>query len=297
MSGQGRPPAQRTAAVVLLLALAAGCSGPAGAPPAGPPPAPAPTSAPTPPIVAGLPGSMAALGDSITQAFLVCGISDCPQDSWSTGSAGGLGSHSQRLGKARGAAVDTHNLAVSGARVSDLAAQARVAVAAKVDYVTVLIGANDACAPSEESMTSLAKYTAAYDLALATLAGGLPKAKILAVSIPDLEQLWRVGKDRAEVRSRWERFWICQSMLGDAASTSAAAAARRQRVRERVIAYNRAMAAVCARHPNCRWEGGAVFGHPFALDMVSAGDYWHPSLAGQRMLAEVTWRAGYWPQV
>lgn len=238
---------------------------------------------------------MAALGDSITQAFLVCGFGNCPQSSWSTGSTDGLTSHSQRIAQARGQAVDTHNLAVSGSTVFDLAGQVGAAISLKVDYVTVLIGANDACAPTEDAMTSVAQFTTAFNQAIAALAAGLPKARILVVSTPDLRQLWRVGKDRTDVRARWERFSICQSMLADPLSAGSAAAGRRERVRGRVIAYNRAMAADCARYPRCRWDKSAVFGHQFTLADVGTMDYWHPSLSGQRRLAEVTWRAGYWP--
>ena len=38
-----------------------------------------------------------------------------------------------------------------------------------------------------------------------------------------------------------------------------------------------------------------MFGYRFELPEVSERDFWHPSLAGQRSLAAVTWGAGYWP--
>src|SRR5918995_5927998 len=97
-----------------------------------------------------MPASLAALGDSITQALAACeNVANCSQASWSTGTAPDLGSHYQRIAEARGRVPEVHNLAVNGATVSDLDVQARKAVAAKVQYVTVLIGANDACAPTE----------------------------------------------------------------------------------------------------------------------------------------------------
>ena len=274
-----------TLGTAVLIALTAGCFGRGN-----PPPRPEPPPPNTP-----LPRSMAALGDSITRAFLVCGVGDCPEGSWATGSAGGVGSHAQRVTRASGRAVEAHNLAVSGATVSGLQGQVESAVRQGVDYVTVLIGANDACAPTEDAMTPVTEYAAAYDRALTSLAQGLPRSRILAVSIPDLQQLWRVGKDEPDVRATWENFSICQSMLAEPLSTGDAAESRRTRVRDRVIAYNRAMAASCQRHPNCRWDRNAVFDYRFSLDMVSPRDYWHPSRAGQRTLAEVSWRAGYWP--
>lgn len=242
-----------------------------------------------------MPASMAALGDSITRAFAVCeGWGDCPQASWSTGTADGLRSHQQRIAAARGRGPAVHNLAVSGATVSDLDRQAQRAVAANVEYVTVLIGANDACAPTEAAMTPLDQFEEAFVRALDTLVRGLPRARILVVSVPDLTRLWQVGKDDADVRATWEALGICQSMLADPTSTSDEADARRSRVRDRVIGYNRVMAAGCQRHPTCRWDGNAVFEYDFSLEMVSRRDYWHPSRLGQRTLAEVSWKAGHW---
>ena len=83
---------------------------------------------------------MAALGDSITRGYGLCrGWSDCPQASWATGTQPEVASHSERLAS-DGSAPQVHNLAVSGARVDSLEAQARHAVAARAEYVTVLTG-------------------------------------------------------------------------------------------------------------------------------------------------------------
>jgi len=86
---------------------------------------------------------------------------------------------------------------VSGAQVADLASQAEAAVLMRPDYVTVLIGANDACAADEAAMTPVAEYTEAFDSALDILVQGLPDARILVLSVPDLGRLWAVGKDRS----------------------------------------------------------------------------------------------------
>ena len=237
---------------------------------------------------------MAALGDSITRAFAACGRGgDCVEMSWATGTDKDLNSHWQRLGL--GNREGNHNLAVSGARVAGLASQVEAAVGVRPDYVTVLIGANDACAADEAGMTSVADYGRAFDAGLDTLVQGLPEARVLVLSIPDLGRLWEVGKDRPEVRRVWELSGVCRSMLADPTDSSAAAQARRDRVRARIQAYNAAMAAACARHaPRCRDDGNAVFDYRFDLDDVSELDYWHPSSRGQATLARVAWRAGFW---
>lgn len=241
------------------------------------------------------PRVMAALGDSITRGYAACGgPGDCVETSWATGSAEEVNSHWRRLGHSDD--QGSHNVAVSGARVTGLASQVGAAVRVKPAYVTILIGANDACAPDEEAMTSVGEFTDAFDGALDTLVRELPEAHVLVLSMPDLARLWEVGRDRPEVRRVWEAYGICQSMLADPTDTSPAAQGRRERVRERVRAYNSAMAAACQRHAErCRHDRSAVFDHRFDLEDVSTVDYWHPSRRGQATLARVAWEAGYWP--
>ncbi len=240
-----------------------------------------------------MPASMAALGDSITRAYGACEPwRDCPDASWATGTAGGLRSVRERL-QARDSKgpVTAHNFAVSGATVQGLEAQARQAVAARVDYVTILIGGNDACAYSEQAMTPVDTFRAAFNRSLDVLAKGTPDAEVLVVSIPDVGRLWEVGHDVPAVRATWAELRICQSMLANFGSTATEDKQRRKRVRQRVIAYNEAMRAECRRHSRCRWDGGAIFEHRFELEGVSPHDYWHPSPAGQRLIAEVAWSA------
>ncbi|HLL65363.1 MAG TPA: GDSL-type esterase/lipase family protein [Micromonosporaceae bacterium] len=239
------------------------------------------------------PRTMAALGDSITRAFAACGRGgDCVEASWATGTAADLDSHWQRLG---GGSEGNANVAVSGARVAGLDRQVQAALRVRPGYVTVLIGANDACAPDEAAMTSVEAFTTAFGAAIDALAQGLPEARILVLSVPDLARLWEVGRDRPDVRRTWESYGVCQSMLADPADRGAAAQARRDRVRARVQAYNAAMAAACTRHTErCRHDGNAVFDYRFDLADVSTVDYWHPSRQGQATLARVAWNAGFW---
>ena len=272
-------PLRRLLAAVVLVSAAVGCT--VASSPAGSGDRPS------------APRAMAALGDSITRAAAACGRGgDCVEASWATGTAEHVDSHAQRLDLEDAGA----NLAVSGSRVAGLAAQAEAAVRARPDYVTVLIGANDACAADESAMTAVAEYTRDFAAALDTLVRGLPDARILVVSVPDLSRLWEVGKDRPEVRRVWESAGVCGSMLADPSDTGAAAQARRDRVRARVQAYNTAMATACARHvPQCRSDGNAVFDHRFDLDDVSTLHYWHASSRGQATLARVACQAGFWP--
>jgi lysophospholipase L1-like esterase len=265
-------------AVLAALALACDGSGDAG---------PASTGRPKP----GLPSSMAALGDSITTGFGSClTLVACGRNSWSTGNGTVVQSHYRRIREGNSAIKgNAGNFAESGARAVDLAGQARRAVRAKAGYVTVLIGANDACARTVDAMTSVKTFRSQIDAALGELKKGLPKTRVLVVSIPDLYRLWQLGrKDEHAVRA-WNN-GVCPALLADPTSTSAAANARRQRVADRVDAYDDELAEACdAYGKRCRWDGGSAHGVRFSLDLVNHLDYFHPNAEGQDTLADVTY--------
>ncbi|WP_248958705.1 SGNH/GDSL hydrolase family protein [Sphaerisporangium perillae] len=241
-----------------------------------------------------LPVVMAALGDSISAGFNACGwYVKCTSRSWSAGDHPGVESHYLRL-LALGQGIKGHNLnfAVPGSTSADLVVQAQKAVAARASYVTILIGAQDACVSSESRMTPVAAYRARVDRALAVLAP--TGARVFVASIPDVKRLWRIGKDNVVARSFWALGHICPTMLADAASNAKKDQARRDRVRERVQDYNEQLEQACAAYgPGCRSDGGAVFAYPFTLDHISKWDFFHPNADGQRALAQTTFKHGF----
>ena len=229
------------------------------------------------------PASVASLGDSITRGFDACDpFADCPEVSWATGTKDAVHSLSSRLA----AGTSSWNLAESGARVADLPAQARAAAAHRPAMVTVLIGANDACAPTTDQMTGTADFRTAFNGTLAYLHRVLPATQILVASIPDLQHLWSVGHTNVLGKQLW-RLGLCPTMLRDPDAQTPAAKARRTEVRNRVIAYNTALAQVCQRYERCRFDGGAVFRHPFGTGQLSKWDWFHPNQDGQAQLARI----------
>ncbi|WP_051098248.1 SGNH/GDSL hydrolase family protein [Sporichthya polymorpha] len=237
----------------------------------------------------------AALGDSITRGFNACGFyRDCPKRSWSTGGDSSVRSHAQRLQDATGVRIRAVNLARSGARAAALADQAAQAVEAGARYVTVEIGANDVCVASEDRMTPVEEYRASIRAGLEVLRSGAPQARVLVASIPDVGRLWEIGKGRWQVRQVWSRLDVCPSMLAHPTSERREDVERRERVRTRVKQFNAVLEAECAAYgPQCRYDGGAVFRARFQLGQVSKWDFFHPSTSGQRLLAEVSWKAGF----
>ncbi|KKK05651.1 GDSL-type esterase/lipase family protein [Micromonospora sp. HK10] len=242
------------------------------------------------------PTSMASLGDSITRGFNACGwYSDCTSRSFSTGDYTSVNSHYLRIRAVEPAIQGrNHNDAKTGAKSADMYGQAGSAVSQGVQYVTMLIGANDACTGSESSMTAVTTFRANIDSALNRIRAGLPDARVAVLSIPDIQRLWSVGKGSSSARTAWSLFGICQSMLANPTSTSQADVDRRARVRQRVVDYNTQLAQACAAYgPNCDFDDNAVFNYPFSLSQVSSWDYFHPNSSGQAVLASISYAAGF----
>ncbi|WP_406043709.1 GDSL-type esterase/lipase family protein [Micromonospora sp. NBC_00898] len=242
------------------------------------------------------PNSMASLGDSITRGFNACGwYVDCTSRSFSTGDYSTVNSHYLRIRAVNpNIQARNNNDARSGAKSADIYGQAGTAVSQGVEYVTMLIGANDACTGSEATMTPVTTYRANIDSALNRLKAGLPNARVAVISVPDIYRLWYIGKGSGSARSAWSAFGICQSMLANATSTAQADVDRRARVRQRVVDYNTQLAQACAAYgTNCDFDDNAVFNYPFVLSQVSTWDYFHPNTSGQAVLASVSYANGF----
>jgi lysophospholipase L1-like esterase len=271
------------------------------------------------------PQTMAALGDSITRAYNSDGPGcptgpglDCPKNSWATGTNPLVESFRERLDAASPGPLVAYNDAVSGARAVHLLAQAQVAAGQDPDFVLIEIGANDACASTPTPTVTFRNQVRA---ALETLVEANPRVYIQLMSIPDINQLRTIFTNPPDQNAltRWALFNVCQGLLADPLSTAPADEERRAAFRAQVIAYNDALAEVCAEFKRCRWDDYAVFDSrfttadvanvfntggldipPFNLIPVFGGgnpnstaDYFHPSLAGQAQLAEAAWSATF----
>jgi lysophospholipase L1-like esterase len=181
-----------------------------------------------------------------------------------------------------------YNVAKVGATSADLPAQARSLASFRPDYVTVLMGANDACTVNEASMTSPTVFRARVDQALTTIYAARPGTRMLVTSIPDLYRLWQVAHTNKVAQLVWSA-GFCRAMLDNPTSTLPADQVRRARVRARVVSFNDQLAASCSAHPGCRYDDGAVYSHQFAITDLSGFDFFHPNAAGQKTLASITW--------
>jgi lysophospholipase L1-like esterase len=240
--------------------------------------------------VAGFPSSMVALGDSITAGFGACfAPTACPRTSWSTGEGSQVDSHYKRI-LARNPAISGHNLnlAVPGATAASLPGQAATAAGHPVDYVTVLIGSNDACTGP---MTPVATFRSEVDEALATIQRAMPDARLLLVSLPDIYRVWQIAHDNALARDVWKA-GVCPNLLANPTSTAAADVARRTAFRDRVSAYNTQLLQACRGYgPRCRFAD--IAGFQFGITMLNGIDFFHPNASGQTALADQTYPGSF----
>jgi lysophospholipase L1-like esterase len=246
-----------------------------------------------------LPRSMAATGDSLTRGTGSGPryFADNTAYSWSTGGDPSVNSLALRIATRNPAlAGNVYNLSRYGARVSDLFGQMSTVNALKVEYVTVLVGGNDACALTEAAMTPVDTFRKQFADAMVHLDQGSPQARVLVMSIPDPTRLLPILRGDRRALAVWDAFDICQSALARPLSDAPEDTARRDRVRQRVADYNGAMAEVCARYPRCRYDGGALFDGTLEAADISPYDYFHLSARGQARLAEAAWAAaGFGP--
>jgi lysophospholipase L1-like esterase len=252
--------------------------------------------------------SIDALGDSITRGYdsqgTGCGsFADCPANSWATGTNAGLNSYYVRTKAVNPSVVLAQpvktsttggNDAVTGAKMNGLPGQAANAVKAPntPDQVLILLGANDVCTSTEAGMTSVASFRSNYKSGLETLSSGLPDARIDVSSIPNIFNLWSVLHTSTAAQLTWGLAKICQSMLAEPTSESAAAKTRRANVQKRNEEFNAVLAEVCAEFIHCQYDKGAAYAIKFATSDVSTLDYFHPTTNGQNKAAETAWNNG-----
>ena len=143
-------------------------------------------------------------------------------------------------------------------------------------------------------MTPVTTFRSELTTALGELSTGLPGAKVLIISIPNIYRLWQVASVDPLAVATWSTLGICQSMLANPTSTARSDVDRRARVLQRVVDFNTTLANACTAYgANCLFDGNAVFNYAFSLSQISIWDYFHPNTSGQTALADTSYRAGF----
>ena len=220
-----------------------------------------------------VPSSIAALGASANTGFATAGAFDeAPANSWVTGTNRAVRSIYMRLRELNSAiAGHAYNYAEPGTGISELADQARH-VPRGSELVTIGTGVNEAC----ESRTTPAAFRAQFERALRVVEARAPRARVVVLSIFDVLAMWDAVKALPTASSSRN---LCISATDN----------HRPELARTIRKLNRQLASVCARHPNCRYDGGAVYRLRWRRQDISTVDYFHPSLSGQRNIAAAMW--------
>jgi broad specificity phosphatase PhoE len=184
------------------------------------------------------------------------------------------------------------NFASHGATVRDLPSQVRKALerTVKPELVVVQIMDNDVGCDGKDD-TRYADYQARVTEALQTLAKGLPKARILAVSNwGTLDSYVKaVSSYGLGARLTHAGKGVCSIFAPKTGKVVPDHVAYIQRMAN---GYHAAFAAACKAVPTCRYDGGAA--RRIALSPADlAHRYEHLSIQGQAKLAAVEWRVLY----
>lgn len=228
------------------------------------------------------------IGDSITKAFNANSyFRDSPEVSWATGTKkmAGFESHLEKLQKLMPQTTVTgFNYAVTGAVINDLSAQVKKANAAKPDYLTLLIGANDVCNWTEDYQESLDTFTATLKKNLDSLVAANPKIKITVSAMPDVYRLWELSKTSASCQRVWGFIGLCKQLLGKKLTDQ-----QRLAFKQRWDHANSNIGSAAALYPqNVKYSDYAAT-YEFSKDDISTHDCFHPSAKGQNTLAQGTW--------
>lgn len=231
------------------------------------------------------------LGDSVTTAMNARSWGDMKESNWSTGTSRGHGveSHYQKLRQILAQNIIAINVADSGATSVGLEAQVNKLLSHNPDYVTLLIGANDACSWPKDHLEKLKQFEIRIENALLKLINSNPETKILIVPVPDMLHLWKLGTN--DCQWIWDLFGICSSLLGSSNSDS-----DRLEFKERLDDLNFVYEKLAAKYSSHVRFDKELAKYKFEKKDVSRKDCFHPSLEGQNKIAELTWEKSWFKE-
>lgn len=228
------------------------------------------------------------LGDSISTGYNAASPGDNLSHSWASGvNSGEQGaSHFTRLKRVMPTFdVQARNVAVAGARASDLAAQLGRLLPTKPDYVTLLIGANDITQwLFGEYGLSLQQFSTYVQTTIERLIEVNQRVMILLVAVPDQSQ----AVNHMLRRGSGQEF---------ATQLSASPYLRQltEAYRERAVRLNRALEEIATKFPGQVRFARSVAHARFSGEHLSHLDSYHPSVKGQQLLADLSWNEGFFP--
>jgi lysophospholipase L1-like esterase len=234
-----------------------------------------------------------ALGDSISTGFNSGGWGDRDKkDSWTTGDSLRVDSHYKKIRKILGDKIEVLNVAVAGARVDDLSSQVDNLLVSSVDYLTILIGANDLCSWKDDYEVDFSKFKDTFTSSVERIIDDNSNVKIVLAPVPNLFALWQKGSQNSSCRFKWRFFGICKPLLSSKNTDE-----QRYLFRTKLKRVNDFFYKISTLYPdNIRYN--EILGtYEFDLEHISKKDCFHPSISGQNLISNLTWDNGWYSEI
>ena len=230
------------------------------------------------------------IGDSISTAMNSNGWGNRKQNNWSTGTTRNrnLRSHFHKLQQLFQKKVEPYNFAVAGATSYDIASQVGKLLPYNPDYVTILIGANDACHWKKDYHKQLNEFKKNINNAVKRLIAHNPQVKLLLVPIPNMYHLWKTVHQKGSCQMRWNLFNVCSNLL-DSDRTEK----ERLAFQQRIVFANDYLEEIANNHLQHIRFNRSIANHHFKWEHVSPRDCFHPSVTGQNVISQLTWEADW----
>lgn len=237
---------------------------------------------------------MASIGDSITTGFNAKNPLDNKSLNWSTGysTSGKVNSHYLRMKNVYWGEVYQVNKAKAGAKSDAILGQMEGLIkdlkGRELDYLTMMIGANDVCSWPAEHEERLAEFGTRVRSTLERALAVNPDMKISLVPVPNMLRLYEVGKETPGCSVKWKIMNICKNLLLNNDADERAAFG------ERVVDLNHTLADIAADYPQSVHYAEEVATFEFNKEDISGYDCFHPSQKGQSQIAEKAWQGGWY---
>jgi len=231
--------------------------------------------------------------------------------SWATGDdqQGLVYSHFKRLAKYT-ANVEAYNFAISGSDSGDLNKQVdslfkyQLDQGIQFDYVTIMIGANDLAFEKLEDVTSPQHYVAHIETAMTRLLEQNPEMEIYVVGVPNIFKIFEDTRDLV-VKKILGKTYTCTDLrtmvYGDNIMFRPEDINSYVAIKAIYYQYQTGTIEMIKRlqkeFPNAYLKTYQTYGSRLKSKKVISIDCFHPSQWGQAELADLSWKAGFWPNL
>ena len=228
---------------------------------------------------------------------------------WSWASGAGISSHFTRLKKYLKTNTGSNelqmiNMAVSGSVASDVVLQVNQFASAmaqnpdtEIEYVTILIGANDVCdrVSSDDTSANLEK---AFDRLSA-----IPQKKPLKILVSSIPQIYQLGQSSIKNHVTGNFFLSCEFVRSKVLqfcndlthwSDQAGYDANVMKVQQTNLILENSVNAARFKHANLDVQFSHAMSEEALPFNILASDCFHPNISGQQKIADMLWNDQPW---